>query len=82
MAGGKIKKKVHSFWKTSWQYHIKSNIQLPGDPRILLLLIYSREIYTKTLSQCSQQFYLYDIKKYPRELSIPVKTSYPNKIQF
>lgn len=79
MAGGE--KKVHSLWKTSWQYHIKSNMQLPGDPRILLLLIYSREIYTKILSQCSQQFYLYDIKKYPKGLLIPVMSSYPNKIK-
>lgn len=46
---------MHPFWKTHWPIKIK--MQLTYDPRILMLVIYPREVktygHTKT---CKQMF--------------------------
>ena len=40
-------KLVHSLWKTVWRFLKKLKIELPHDPAVLLLDIYSKK--TKTL---------------------------------
>ena len=48
---------VHPLWKIVWQFLIKLNVPLPGNPAIILLGIHPKDlktyVYRKT---CAQMF--------------------------
>ena len=46
---------VQSLWKTVWRYLRKKNIELPYDPAIPLLGIYSDKTFLKT-DTCTHMF--------------------------